>query len=193
MYVCLSVCMSVCLYVCMSVCLYVCMCVCVYVCMSVCLYVCMSVCMYVSYFLPSFPCTSLHFPFAPQYFPPKSTVFPAFSQRGRPTNTEFFQIFGKRRQEAQASKGAGRGKRAWDTGFPKTTFSGTSSNCNAVRGPPKTCILDVGRGGGGKGGGYPLSSSKYPMSADLGGWGLEQCGGINQKKIPFSPTAAACE
>ena len=68
--------------------------------------VCMYVCMYVS----------LHFPFAPQYFPQKKHGFPAFSQRGRP-KTEFFQIFGKRMQEAQASKKAGRGNRAWDPCF----------------------------------------------------------------------------
>ena len=94
--------------------------------------------------------------------------------------TEFFQIFGNRMQEAQASKKAGRGNRAWDpcfadTGSPKTTFSGTSSNCRAVRGgpppppPPNPYVFDVGRGGG-LGGGYPLSFSKYStrrtMSAD---------------------------
>ena len=32
-------------------------------------------------------------------------------------NTEFFQIFGKRMQEAQASKKAGRGNQAWDPCF----------------------------------------------------------------------------
>ena len=57
----------------------------------------MYVCMYVS----------LHFPFAPQYFPQKNTS----------KNIEFFQIFGKRMQEAQASKKAGRGNRAWDPCF----------------------------------------------------------------------------
>ena len=67
----------------------------------------MYVCMYVS----------SHFPFAPQYFPQKNTVFPAFLQRGRPKTYEFFQIFGKRMQEAQASKKAGRGNRAWDPCF----------------------------------------------------------------------------
>ena len=57
-----------------------------------------------SYFLPSFPCTSLHFPVAPQYVPQKNTVFPAFSQLGRPKTQSFSQIFGKRRQEPQTSK-----------------------------------------------------------------------------------------
>ena len=66
----------------------------------------MYVCMY--------PCTS---PLLPSISRKKNTVFPAFSQRGRPKNIEFFQIFGKRMQEAQASKKAGRGNRAWDPCF----------------------------------------------------------------------------
>ena len=49
--------------------------------------------MWTSYFLPSFPCTSLHFPFAPQYFPQKNTVFSAFAQRGRPKTTSFSRFF----------------------------------------------------------------------------------------------------
>ena len=117
------------------------------------MYVCMYVCI-------------LALPLCSQVFPEKNTVFPAFSQRGRPTRIEFFQIFGKRMQEAQASKKAGRGNRAWDPCFAKTTFSGTSSNCRAVRWPPppnppppqKTYVID-------------LSSSKYPtrraMLADM--------------------------
>ena len=46
--------------------------------------------MWTSYFLPSFPCTSLHFSFAPQYVPQNNSVFPAFSQRGRPKTQSFF-------------------------------------------------------------------------------------------------------
>ena len=68
-----------------------------------------------SYFLPSFPCTSLHFPFAPQYFPQKQTQL---FQRFRKEDVQKHRVFlGKRRQEAQASKRAGRGNRAWDPCF----------------------------------------------------------------------------
>ena len=49
-----------------------------------------------SYFLPSFPCTSLHFPFAPQYFPQNNAFFETFSQLGPPK--------AQRRQEPQTSK-----------------------------------------------------------------------------------------
>ena len=123
----------------------------------------MYVCMYVS----------LHFPFAPQYFPQETHGFSSVFARRTSKNIEFFQIFGKRMQEAQASKKAGRGNRAWDplfcdTGSPKTTLSGTSSNCRAVRGgppsppPKKAYVIDVGRGGV-RGGGYPLSSLRYPI------------------------------
>ena len=99
---------------------------------------------------------SLHFPFAPQYFPQKARFSCVFAKRTT-KNIEFFQIFGERMQEAQASQKAGRGNRAWDP-------------CFATPAPQKTYVIDVGRGGF-KGGGYPLSSSKYPtrrtMSADL--------------------------
>ena len=114
-------------------------------------------------FLPSFSCTSLHFPFAPQHFPQNNAVFPAFSQRGRPTTQSVFQIFGKRRR-------AGRGIRAWDS--PKTTFSGTSSNYRAERGgPPPPPPVPYVRGGGLRGG-YPLSSPRCPL---LGARHAEQC------------------
>ena len=121
----------------------------------------MYVCMYVS----------LHFPFAPQYFPQKQHGFPSVFAKRTSKNIEFFQIFGKRMQEAQASKKSRQGESSLgplfcDTGSPKTTFSGTSSNCRAVRGgpPPKKKNLRNRRRAGG------LSSSKYPtrraMSAD---------------------------
>ena len=61
------------------------------------------------------PLISLHF-LAPQYFPKKSGFYSVFAKRTS-KNTEFFQMFGKRRQEAQTSKRAGRGKRAWDPCF----------------------------------------------------------------------------
>ena len=54
------------------------------------------------------PLISLHFlafPLCSPVFARKQKRgFPAFSQRGRQKNTEFFQIFGKRRQETQTSK-----------------------------------------------------------------------------------------
>ena len=128
----------------------------------------MYVCMY--------PCTS---PLLPSISRKKNTVFPAFSQRGRPKTLSFSRFSAKGcRKPKPAKKPAGGielGPLFCDTGSPKTTFSGTSSNCRAVRGGPpppkkKTYVIDVGRGG--LGGGYPLSSSKYPtrraMSADSG-------------------------
>ena len=56
-----------------------------------------------SYFLPSFPCTSLHFlafPLCSPAFPVKNTVFPVFSQRGRPKT----QSLSRFRQETQTGK-----------------------------------------------------------------------------------------
>ena len=108
MYVCMHVCMYVCkkcMYACMYGCMYVCLyemhaCMDMFVCMYVCMYVCMHVCMY--------PCTS---PSLPRHG--FSSVFANRTSK----NTEFFQIFGKRMQEAQASKKAGRGNRAWDPCF----------------------------------------------------------------------------
>ena len=124
--------------------------------MSVCLYVCLYVCMY--------PCTS---PLLPSISRKKhcfSSVFAKMMSK----NTEFFQIFGKRMQEAQASKKAGRGNRAWDPVLrPKTTFSGTSSNCRAVLGGGAGARIRR-RVGGGLGGGVIL----YPL---LGVRHAEQC------------------
>ena len=103
-----------------------------------------------SLFLPSFPCTSLHFPCGPQ------------QQRGRPKH-RVFKIFGKRRKSRQGDLSLG--PLFGDTGSPKTTFSGTSSNYRAARGgpppPPVPYISDVGRGWSWEGG-YPLSSLRCP-------------------------------
>ena len=76
------------------------------------------------------PLISLHFLAFPLCSPVfrKNTVFPAFSQRGR-QKPEFLQIFGKRWQVNSSLEPL-----FCDTGSPKTTFSGTSSNCRAVRG-----------------------------------------------------------
>ena len=77
--------------------------ICMCVCLSVCMYVCMYVCI-------------LALPLCSPVFPAKNTVFSSvFAKMSK--NTEFFQIFGKRMQEAQASNKAGRGNRAWDPCF----------------------------------------------------------------------------
>ena len=99
---------------------------------------------------------SLHFSFAPQFFLQKHGFSSVFSKRTS-KNTEFFQIFGKRMQEAQASKKSRQGESSLgplfcDSGSPKTTPP-----------PPKPYIFDVGRG-------YPLSSSKYLTPNNVGGF-----------------------
>ena len=66
-----------------------------------------------SYFLPSFPCTSLRFPFAPQYFPQQNTVVPAFSQKGSQTT----QSFPQKEAGNPNQQRAGREIRAWDPFF----------------------------------------------------------------------------
>ena len=92
-------------------------------------------------------------------FPAKKHGFSSIFAKRTSKNIEFFQVFGKRMQEAQASKKAGRGNRAWDPCFAA---------------PRRLRLVErhqiaaryVGRG-------YPLSSSKYPtrraMSADIDG------------------------
>ena len=121
--------------------------------------VCMYVCMY--------SCTS---PLLPSISRKKNTVFPAFSQRGRP-KTLSFPVFrqkdaGSPSQQKSRQGESSLGPLFCDTGSPKTTFSGTSSNCRAVRGgpppPPKTYVIDVGRRGV-RGGVilYPLVSIRH--------------------------------
>ena len=73
----------------------------------------MYVYMFVWLYVSMYPCTS---PLLPSISRKKhcfSSVFAKMMSK----NTEFFQIFGKRMQEAQASKKAGRGNRAWDPCF----------------------------------------------------------------------------
>ena len=105
----------------------------------------MHVCMYVS----------LRFPFAPQYFPQKHGFFQRFLKEDV-QKTEFFQILGKRMQEAQASRKAGRGNRAWDPCFATAATERHQIAARYVGDPPqkktKTYVFDVGRGWG-KGGG----------------------------------------
>ena len=128
----------------------------------------MYVCMYVS----------LHFPFAPQYFPQKIHGFFSVFAKRTSKNIEFFQIFGKRMQEAQASKKAGRGNRAWDPCFATPAprrLRLVERHQIAARyvgdPPPQKNLRNRRRAGGGQGGGYPPPPSKYPtrraMSADM--------------------------
>ena len=61
-----------------------------------------------------YPCTS---PLLPSISRKKKHGFSSVFAKRTSKNIEFFQIFGKRMQEAQASKKAGRGNRAWDPCF----------------------------------------------------------------------------
>ena len=154
-----------------------------------------------SYFLPSFPCTSLHFPFAPQYFPQKKhvfyTFFSAFSQRGRPKTQSFPRFSAKGGRKPKPPKEPAGGIELGPL------FCLVERHQIAVwyEGPPPTypTYQNVG-GGGGKGGGYPLSSSKYPtrraMSADFCGiWaqvvGSEEVARAHARKQD-GPTCSLC-
>ena len=127
--------------------------------------------MLTSYFLPSFPCTSLHFPFLPSISRKTRGFSSVFAKRTK--KTEFFQIFGKRRQEPLTSK---------------EPAGGIEPGTPVLRPPRRLRLVErhqiAARSGGGgwrrrnpasrgglRGGGYPLFSLKYPtrrtMSADL--------------------------
>ena len=119
------------------------------VCLYGCLYVCMYVCMYVCI---------LALPLCFPVFPAKYTVFPRF----RKEDVQKHRVLPDFRQKDAGSPSQQKSRQGesslgplfCDTGSPKTTFSGTSSNCRAVRGPPpkkKTYVIDVGRGGLGGG------------------------------------------
>ena len=104
--------------------------VCLYVCMSVCMYVCLYVCMY--------PCTS---PWLPSISRKKTLFF----QRFRKDDVQKHRVFPDFRQKDAGSPSQQKSRQGesslgplfCDTGSPKTTFSGTSSNCRAVLGPFK--------------------------------------------------------
>ena len=130
-----------------------------YVCMHVCMYACMHSCMYV--------CISR-----------KNTIFPAFSQRGRPKTLSFSRFSAKGCRKPKPAKMPAGGIEpgtpvlrhrlpedyvSWNViKLPRGTW-GTPP-------PKKNYVIDVGRGGV-RGGVYPLSSRKYPtrraMSADI--------------------------
>ena len=105
------------------------------------------------------PLISLHFlafPLCSPIFAAKNTGFPAFSQLGRPKTQSFSRFSakgGRNPRPAKSRQGeSSLGPLSFYTGSPEATFSGTSSNCRAVRGG---------------GGGYPLSSTRQAMSADI--------------------------
>ena len=142
-----------------------------YVCRSVCLAVCMSVCMFVC----MYPCTSPLLPSISRKIHCFSRVFAKRMSK----NTEFCQIFGKRMQEAQASKKAGRGNRAWDPCFATPAprrlrlvdqiaarYVGDPPPRSSPPVPPSPSPLPPPPGGG-----YPLSFLRCPtrqaMSADF--------------------------
>ena len=132
--------------------------------MSVCLCVCLYVCMY--------PCTS---PLLPSISRKKhcfSGVFAKMMSKKRRVFPDFRQNdAGSPSQQKSRQGESSLGPLFCDTGSPKTTFSGTSSNCRAVLGgggapPPPPRIRR--RAGGGLGGGVIL----YPL---LGVRHAEQC------------------
>ena len=113
----------------------------------------------------------LSLPLCSPVFPAKKTRFSSVFAKMTSKNIEFFQIFGKRMQEAQASKKAGRGNRAWDPCFatpaPRRLRLVERHQIAAryVGDPPppkKTYVIDVGRGGV-RGGVilYPLVSIRH--------------------------------
>ena len=121
----------------------------------------MYVCMY--------PCTS---PLLPSISRKKTRFF----QRFRKEDVQKHRVFPDFRQKDAGSPSQRKSRQGesslgplfCDTGSPKTTFGGTSSNCRAVRGGPppppkkKTYVIDVGRGGV-RGGVilYPLVSIRH--------------------------------
>ena len=95
------------------------------------------------------PLISLHFlafPLFSPIFPAKHAVFPAVSQLGRLKTQIFSAKGGRNPKPAKSRQGeSSLGPLFCDTGSPKTTFSGTSSNCRAVRGGPtrRTMLADL--------------------------------------------------
>ena len=100
------------------------------------------------------PLISLHFPAFPlcsPIFPAKNHCFSSVAAKRTSKNTEFFQIFGKRRQETQTSKELAGGFESWT---PVLRHRHVEWNViKLLRGtwgtPPKPYISDVGRGVGG--------------------------------------------
>ena len=116
----------------------------------------------------------LALPLCSPVFPAKKHGFASVFAKRTSKNIEFSQIFGKRMQEAQASKKAGGGNRAWDPCFATPAprrLRLVERHQIAARSvgdppppppPPKTYVIDVGRGGV-RGGVilYPLVSIRH--------------------------------
>ena len=106
-----------------------------------------------SYVLPSCPCTSLHFPFAPQYFPQKNTVFQRFCNQGVQKH-RVFQDFRQKEAGTPNQQRSDRGNRAWDPCFatPARRLRLVERHQIAARsvggGGWGGHVSDVGRGGG---------------------------------------------
>ena len=129
-----------------------------------------------------FPDVSLHFlafPLGSPVFPTKTTVFPASSQRGHPTTQSFSRFSAKASRKPKPAKSrqgeSSLGPLFCDTGSPKTTFSGRSSNHRAVRGEPHPPLYPTYQtlGGGGVKGGvilYPLLGVLSDTPSNVGGF-----------------------
>ena len=141
---------------------------------------------------------SLHFPFAPQYFPQKTRFVQRFLKEDVQKHTVFSDFrpkdAGSPSQQKSRQGESSLGPLFCDSGSPKTTFSGTSPNCRAVRGPPpktKPTYLTSGAGGG-KGGGvirvilYPLVSIRHAeqcqriLICEIGLVNLQLLGGLDR-------------
>ena len=111
------------------------------------------------------PCTS---PLLPSISRKKTRFSSVFAKRTS-KSIEFFPDFrqkdaGSPSQQKSRQGESSLGPLFCDTGSPKTTFSGTSSNGRAVRGgppPQKTYVIDVGRGLGGGVILYPLVNIRH--------------------------------
>ena len=103
-----------------------------------------------SYFLPSFPCTSLHFPFAPQMLPAKKHgFFCVFTIR--------IPYFLQKEAGTPNQQRAGRGNRAWDPCFAtpaprrlrlveRHQIAGGEAHCRGTYIPEKNWYLCGSRG-----------------------------------------------
>ena len=119
----------------------------------------------------------LALPLCSPVFPEKNTVFPAFSQRGRPKTLSFSRFSAKGcRKPKPAKKPAGGIEPGtpvlWNViKLPRGTWGTPPPPLPPPPPPPKIYVIDIGRGGG-LGGGvilYPLVSIRH----------AEQCRRIN--------------
>ena len=118
-----------------------------------------------SYFFPSLPCTSLHFPCAPSISRKKTRSFQRFRKEGVQKHRVFSRFSAK-------GERAGRGIRTWDpclaTPAPRRlSFSGTSSNYRTVRGGPPPWYQTYQTSAGGGAGAGPLSPLRCPTRRDM--------------------------